>query len=141
MRKLKHADDAVAEYFAGKLMLMDQSTIQLAQLAEERSTNEKVKQFAKMLADEHMKCNEKLRECALASWKSPSCTTRGITHAAGFFAAQLPLMMTSQLPLIIQRKRRRMLLGVRTDLSDPLESRFVDKDNEEGGKRSSRRRK
>ncbi len=77
-------DAAVAEYFAGKLMLMDQSTIQLAQLAEERSTNEKVKQFAGMLVEEHTKCSEKLRDSAPGVVSVTLLQSTGITHAAGF---------------------------------------------------------
>ena len=81
---LKVNDKAIAEYFAGKLMLMDQSTIQLAQHAEERSTNEKVKQFARMLVEEHTKCSEKLRECAPGVVDVTELTRAGIRHAAGF---------------------------------------------------------
>lgn len=83
----KGNDAAVAEYFAGKLLLMDQSTIQLAQLAEERSTNEKVKQFARMLVEEHTKCSEKLRECAPGVVRLTELNRAGITHAAGFRGA------------------------------------------------------
>jgi putative membrane protein len=81
---MKNVDKTVAEYFAGKLLLMDQSTIQLAQLAEERSTNEKVKQFAQMLVDEHTKCSEKLRESAPAVVAVTELQSKGITRAAGF---------------------------------------------------------
>ena len=81
---LKHDDKAIAEYFAGKLMLMDQSTIQLAQLAETKSMNEKVKQFAKMLVEEHTKCSEKLRESAPGVVSVTELHSAGITHAAGF---------------------------------------------------------
>ena len=84
---LKQEDEAIAEYFAGKLMLMDQSTIQLAQLAGERSTNEKVKQFAKMLVEEHTKCSEKLRESAPGVVSVTELHSAGITHAAGFRGA------------------------------------------------------
>lgn len=80
-------DRAIAEYFAGKLMLMDQSTIQLAQLAVERSTNESVKQFASMLVEEHTKCSEKLRECAPEVVGVTELNRTGITHAAGFRGA------------------------------------------------------
>lgn len=81
---LKQDDKAIAEYFAGKLMLMDQSTIQLAQLAEERSTNEKVKQFAKMLVEEHTKCSEKLRESAPGVVSVTELQSEGTTRTAGF---------------------------------------------------------
>lgn len=84
---LKQDDKAIAEYFAGKLLLMDQSTIQLAQLAEEKSTNEKVKQFAKMLVEEHTKCSEKLRESAPGVVSVTELQSAGITHAAGFRGA------------------------------------------------------
>lgn len=77
-------DKAIAEYFAGKLILMDQSTIQLAQLAEEKSTNEKVKQFARMLVEEHTKCSEQLRESAPGVVSVTNLQSAGITHAAGF---------------------------------------------------------
>lgn len=80
----KHSDKAVAEYFAGKLMLMDQSTIQLAKLAEERSTNVKVKEFAKMLIDEHTKCSEKLRESAPDVVGITELDSVVITRAAGY---------------------------------------------------------
>ncbi len=81
---LINAEKNVAEYFAGKLLLMDQSTIQLAQLAEERSMNEKVKQFAKMLIDEHTKCSEKLRECAPGVVRVTELNSGGTTRSAGF---------------------------------------------------------
>lgn len=77
-------DKAIAEYFAGKLILMDQSTIQLAQLASEKSTNEKVKQFAGMLVEEHTKCSEQLRESAPGVVIFTNLQSAGITHAAGF---------------------------------------------------------
>lgn len=77
-------DKAIAEYFAGKLILMDQSTIQLAQLATEKSTNEKVKQFARMLVEEHTKCSEQLRESAPGVVSITNLQSAGITHAAGF---------------------------------------------------------
>lgn len=77
-------DKAIAEYFAGKLILMDQSTIQLAQLATEKSTNEKVKQFARMLVEEHTKCSEQLRESAPGVVSVTNLQSAGITHAAGF---------------------------------------------------------
>jgi len=80
----KQDDKAIAEYFAGKLMLMDQSTIQLAQLAEERSTNEKVKQFARMLAEEHTKCSEMLRESAPGVVGVTELQSAEITQVAGF---------------------------------------------------------
>ena len=81
---LKHDDKAIAEYFAGKLMLMDQSTIQLAQLAETKSMNEKVKQFAKMLVEEHTKCSEKLRESAPGLDAVTTLQGGGITRTVGF---------------------------------------------------------
>lgn len=77
-------DKAIAEYFAGKLILMDHSTIQLAQLAEAKSTNEKVKQFAKMLVEEHTKCSEQLRASAPGVVSVTDLQGVGITHAAGF---------------------------------------------------------
>ena len=83
--KLKrHSDKAVAEYFAGKLMLMDQSTIQLAKLAEERATNVKVKEFAKMLIDEHTKCSEKLRESTPCIARITELDSVVITRTAGY---------------------------------------------------------
>jgi len=85
--ELKQDDKAIAEYFAGKLMLMDQSTIELARLAEERSTNEKVKQFARVLVEEHTKCSEKLRESAPGVVGVTELHSAGITHAAGFRGA------------------------------------------------------
>ncbi len=83
----KQDDKAIAEYFAGKLMLMDQSTIQLAQLAETKSMNEKVKQFARMLVEEHTKCSEKLRESAPGVVGVTELRSAGIRHAAGFRGA------------------------------------------------------
>jgi len=83
----KQDDKAIAEYFAGKLILMDQSTIQLAQLAEERSTNEKVKQFARMLVEEHTKCREMLRESAPGVVGITELHSAEITQEAGFRGA------------------------------------------------------
>ena len=56
----------------------------MAQLAEQRSTNEKVKQFAKMLVEEHTKCSEKLRESAPGLDAVTTLQGAGITRTVGF---------------------------------------------------------
>lgn len=80
----RRSDKAVSEYYAGKLMLMDQSTIQLAKLAEERSTNAQIKEFAKMLIEEHTKCSEKLRESAPDVVEITEVDSLVVTRAAGY---------------------------------------------------------
>lgn len=82
--KTTQADKAISEYFAGRLMLMDQSTIELAKFAEQRSTNSQVKQFAKMLIDEHTKCHEKLQEKAPEVVTVTDLKNAGTTQTAGF---------------------------------------------------------
>lgn len=82
--RLMDADKGISEYFAGKLMLMDQSTIQLARLAEERSSDEKVKQFAKALIAAHMGCSEKLRKSAPGVVGVTQLSSGVITRETGF---------------------------------------------------------
>lgn len=82
--KTTHVDKVVAEYFAGKMMLMDQSTIELAKTAEERSSNPQVTQFAKMLIDEHTKCRQKLQERAPDIIGVTDLSNSTTTQTAGF---------------------------------------------------------
>jgi predicted outer membrane protein len=78
------ADKMVTDYFAGKMMLMDQSTIELAKLAEQHSSNPQVKEFAKMLVDEHTKCHQKLQECAPDVVGVTNLKTTTVHQTAGF---------------------------------------------------------
>ncbi len=50
--------------YAGKLFLANQCTIELSRIAEEKSTNDDVKQFAEKLGQAHQQLNEKLRSLA-----------------------------------------------------------------------------
>ncbi len=52
----------MTDFFAGKLILMNQNTIEMSEMAEQKSTSQEVKDFAKMLADEHRQSNEKLNK-------------------------------------------------------------------------------
>jgi predicted outer membrane protein len=54
----------LTEYFADQLMLANHSEIELAKIAQERSTNNEVKQFAKMLIDDHTQLDAKLKQAA-----------------------------------------------------------------------------
>jgi predicted outer membrane protein len=54
----------LTEYFADQLMLANHGEIELAKIAQERSTNNEVKQFAKMLIDDHMQLDAKLKQVA-----------------------------------------------------------------------------
>ena len=86
--KTTHADKAVTEYFAGKMMLMDQSTIELAKMAEQRSSNPQVKQFAKMLVDEHTKCRQKLEKRAPEVVALTDLNNAAISKTAGYHGAE-----------------------------------------------------
>lgn len=54
----------LTDYFAGRLMLMNQSTIQMSKMAAERATSPQVKQFAETLVQGHEELNKQLKECA-----------------------------------------------------------------------------
>jgi putative membrane protein len=54
----------LTEYFADQLMLGNQGEIELSKIAEERSTNNDVKQLAKMLIDDHTQLDAKLKQIA-----------------------------------------------------------------------------
>lgn len=73
----------VVQYFAGKLMLMNESMMQLNQLAEQKASSDEVKKFAQKMNKEHQQLSQKLRECApeIAKLTSLSDAQR---HAVGF---------------------------------------------------------
>ncbi len=54
----------LTEYFADQLMLANQGEIELSKIAQQRSTNNEVKQFAKMLIDDHTQLDAKLQQVA-----------------------------------------------------------------------------
>lgn len=54
----------LTEYFSDQLMLANHSEIELAKIAAERSTNNEVKQFAKMLIEDHTQLDAKLKQVA-----------------------------------------------------------------------------
>ncbi len=57
-------DPLVTQYLAGTLMLMNHCTIQMSDMAEQRSESKEVKQFAQMLSQHHQQLNEELRRLA-----------------------------------------------------------------------------
>ncbi len=58
------AEQLLVQCLAGKLMLMNQSTIQMSEMVEQRASSEEVQQFAQMLAKSHEQLNEELRGIA-----------------------------------------------------------------------------
>ena len=82
--KMTHADKVVSDYFAGRLMLMDQSTIELARMAEERTSNPQVRQFAESLVNEHTECRQKLQERAPSVVDITDLKNLVITRKAGY---------------------------------------------------------
>jgi putative membrane protein len=59
-RRMTMAD----EEFAKKAAQGGMAEVKLGQLAEEKATNETVKNFAKLMVEDHTKANEKLKEAA-----------------------------------------------------------------------------
>lgn len=51
-------------YYLGKLLLMNESEIQLAKLAQKRASAPEVKEFARMLEQDHSKLTQKIRAAA-----------------------------------------------------------------------------
>lgn len=82
--RMTHADKVVLDYFAGRLMLMDQGTIELAKMAEQRSSNPQVRQFAESLIDEHTECRQKLQERAPGVVDITDLSNRVVTRKAGY---------------------------------------------------------
>lgn len=82
--KMTHADKVVMDYFAGRLMLMDQSTIELARMADERTSNPQVRQFAESLVNDHTECRQKLQERAPSVVEITDLKNRVITQKAGY---------------------------------------------------------
>jgi predicted outer membrane protein len=78
-----HGTTPVVQYFAGKLMLMNESMMQLNQLAQQKASSEEVKTFAEKMNKEHQQLSQKLQECApeIAKLTELSGTQR---HAVGF---------------------------------------------------------
>jgi predicted outer membrane protein len=64
----KHSDrdsqQAVSQFFAGKLMLMNHSTILMSDMAARETSSDEIKQFANMLHQSHAKLNRQLAEIA-----------------------------------------------------------------------------
>ncbi len=59
--------DELTKFFATKLFLANHAEVEISQLAMKKASNEQVKQFAKMLVDEHKALNEKLTRFVPAS--------------------------------------------------------------------------
>lgn len=57
----------LTDYFADKLMLANQSEIELSQIAAQKSSNQEVKQFAEKLIQEHRQLDQKLQQLAPAA--------------------------------------------------------------------------
>lgn len=55
------ADQLVANFLTGKLILMNQSIVQMSRVAEQRATSEEVKQFAQQLAENHASLTHELQ--------------------------------------------------------------------------------
>jgi len=55
------SQDEMKIYLLGKLVLMNECEILLSKIAQKRSSSEDVKEFARMLEQEHSKLNEKIR--------------------------------------------------------------------------------
>lgn len=58
------AQKLVTDYFTGKLILMNECTVAMSQLAQQRSSTEEVKQFAEMMAQGHSELNQRLKQMA-----------------------------------------------------------------------------
>jgi predicted outer membrane protein len=55
------SQDEMKIYLLGKLVLMNECEIQLSKVAQKRSSTQEVKEFARMLEQDHSKLNEKIR--------------------------------------------------------------------------------
>lgn len=59
-----HSQQHLVKFFAGKLMLMNESTIAMSELAQKQAATQEVKDFAGMLAEGHTKLNQELEQLA-----------------------------------------------------------------------------
>ncbi|GAB5442671.1 MAG: DUF4142 domain-containing protein [Fuerstiella sp.] len=74
----------VAQYFTGRLMLMNHSTILMSDLAARESSTKEVQQFANQLHKAHAKLNRQLAEAAPKIPAIATLDSAGKPHKAGF---------------------------------------------------------
>ena len=63
-QKATDSDKSLSEFFAGRLMLMNHSAIQMSSLATRESSSEEIREFARKLHEGHAKLNRQLSETA-----------------------------------------------------------------------------
>lgn len=73
----------LTDYFAGRIMLMNESTIRMSEMAEQRATSPEVKEFARQMVEGHRELNQQLKSCApeIAEFAQIEGATR---HETGF---------------------------------------------------------
>jgi len=80
----KNSSAALEQFFAGKLMLMNHSTILMSDMAARETSSDEIKQFANKLHEAHAAMNRKLTDVAPDIAAITTLDSAGKPHASGF---------------------------------------------------------